>query len=160
MSTIIDYARKERAAELVGHCAACIDAERYAELESFFADDCSYRVTSYEAWQQGLPIGFMRCTSKGMLIDRINSMRDANIFEPHRYRHLLGTTLVREAGEDRLRTETSFAVIRVMESGDSGLFVSGVYHDTLVEIDGELRIGERVVVLDSSRIDTLIVIPV
>ena len=33
-------------------------------------------------------------------------------------------------------------------------------HTITFEIDGELRIGERVVVLDSSRIDTLIVIPV
>jgi anthranilate 1,2-dioxygenase small subunit len=47
-----------------------------------------------------------------------------------------------------------------MESGDSSLFLSGVWYDEIVETTQGLRFRKKVAVLDSSRVDTLIVVPV
>jgi len=145
---------------LIGAYADCIDNEHYDKLPDFFTDDCRYRITTYEAYRAKMPIGILECSTKGMLVDRLNSMRDANIFEPQRYRHLLSTSLATRAADGTLTVRTGFAIIRIVQSGESGLFLSGNYHDTVVAHAGELRFRERLVVLDSSRVDTLLVIPI
>jgi len=53
-----------------------------------------------------------------------------------------------------------FSVIRIMESGDSSLFVSGVWESEIVESTDGLLFRKNIAVLDSSRVDTLIVVPV
>ena len=46
-----------------------------------------------------------------------------------------------------------------MRDGRMDLFATGRYLDTLVEETGSLKFRERLVVCDSSRIDTLLAIP-
>ncbi|MGF6643290.1 aromatic-ring-hydroxylating dioxygenase subunit beta [Paraburkholderia sp. GAS82] len=140
--------------------ADCIDEERYQEWPDFFEDVCFYQITTREARRKSLPIGIIQCNSKGMLIDRINSMKKANIFEPQRYRHLLGALHVETTEDGTIRTRMGFAVVRIMESGDSMLFLSGVWHDEIVETTEGLLFREKIAVLDSSCVDTLIVVPV
>jgi 3-phenylpropionate/cinnamic acid dioxygenase small subunit len=140
--------------------ADCIDEERYEEWPSFFEDQCFYQITTREARLKSLPIGIIQCNSKGMLIDRINSMKRANIFEPQRYRHLLGALHVEPAQNGTIRARMGFCIVRNLESGDSMLFLSGIWHDEIVETPDGLRFREKIAVLDSSRVDTLIVIPV
>jgi anthranilate 1,2-dioxygenase small subunit len=50
-------------------------------------------------------------------------------------------------------------VVRIMRDGAMDLFATGRYLDVLVEVGDALRFRERVVVCDSSRIDTLLAIP-
>jgi len=47
----------------------------------------------------------------------------------------------------------------VMRGGAMDLFATGRYVDTMVEDGGVLRFRERLVVCDSSRVDTLLAIP-
>ena len=63
------------------------------------------------------------------------------------------------AGEEAYRARTGFAVVRTMQNGESGVFLSGRYLDRIVFEAGAAKFRERVVVCDSGRIDTLIVIP-
>jgi hypothetical protein len=51
--------------------------------------------------------------------------------------------------------------VRIMHTGESLLFVSGVYRDRIVleGADAIPRFAERIVVLDSRQIDTLLAIP-
>ena len=58
-----------------------------------------------------------------------------------------------------MRVETPFLVVRIMRDGRMDLFATGRYLDALVTDAGALRFRERVVVCDSSRIDTLLAIP-
>jgi anthranilate 1,2-dioxygenase small subunit len=51
-------------------------------------------------------------------------------------------------------------VVRILESGDSMLFLSGIWRDEIVESAAGLRFRKKVAVLDSGRVDTLIVVPV
>ena len=95
-----------------------------------------------------------------MLQDRIASLRRANIYEPHYYRHLVSGTRLRRAESTGWRFFTNFQVIRTMKSGEMTLFAVGFFDDLVVESDGQLRFQEKTVVCDSSRIDTLLVIPI
>jgi 3-phenylpropionate/cinnamic acid dioxygenase small subunit len=140
--------------------ADCIDEERYDKWPEFFEDVCFYQITTREAHRNSMPIGIIQCNSKGMLIDRISSMRKANIFEPQRYRHLLGALHVEATDDGAIRARMGFGVVRILESGDSMLFLSGVWHDEIVETAEGLRFRKKIAVLDSSRVDTLIVVPV
>ena len=58
------------------------------------------------------------------------------------------------------RVLTSFNVTRVMKTGEVSLFSVGTYDDLFTEVDGELLIRERNVLLDSRNLDTLLVIPI
>jgi len=137
----------------------CIDQDDLENWPAFFTDDCLYRITSRENYTRGLPAGFFYCSGRGMLQDRIASLRRANIYEPHYYRHLVSGTRWQCAGSTEWRFFTNFQVIRTMKSGEMTLFAVGFFDDLVVECDGQLRFQEKTVVCDSSRIDTLLVIP-
>ena len=47
-----------------------------------------------------------------------------------------------------------------METGDTTIFMSGVYHDVLIPQDDGWAFKEKIVVADSAAIDTLLAIPV
>ena len=64
------------------------------------------------------------------------------------------------AGEgSAVRAQTSFIVARIMQSGETTLFATGRYHDHVVLDDREARFVEKIVILDSRLIDTLLAIP-
>jgi 3-phenylpropionate/cinnamic acid dioxygenase small subunit len=94
-----------------------------------------------------------------MLHDRVTALRIANIYERHGYRHIVGLPVIGEPGDDGLATETPFLVARIMRDGRTDLFATGIYVDRIRDEGGHLRFAERHVVCDSSRFDTLLVIP-
>ena len=140
--------------------AECIDEGRLEEWPAFFAEKCHYRITTREGYRNKWPAGIMTCEGRGMISDRILSLRRANIYEAQIYRHL--TSCMRIKGEEQggWRVHTNFAVIRTMRTGEMIVFVAGFYDDLVIEQDGKLLYRERIVVLDSERIDTLLAIPI
>ncbi len=50
-------------------------------------------------------------------------------------------------------------VARIMHTGETMLFATGRYQDRIVFDDGEARFAEKIVILDSRLIDTLLAIP-
>ena len=46
-----------------------------------------------------------------------------------------------------------------MHGGETTLFATGRYHDHVVDDDGRPRFAEKIVILDSRLIDTLLAIP-
>ncbi|WP_415749353.1 aromatic-ring-hydroxylating dioxygenase subunit beta [Caballeronia sp. J97] len=139
--------------------ARCIDDGDLTQWPDFFVGECAYKVTTAENHKRGLEAGLIYAASRGMLIDRIASLRDANIYERHAYRHLLGQPyIVSESGEE-VRSETSFMVARIMRDGTTSLFVTGRYLDVYVRHEDSVKLRERIAVCDSSRIDTLLALP-
>ena len=67
--------------------------------------------------------------------------------------------LVTPGVEGMVEAQTSFMVARVMHSGEIMLFATGRYHDRIVLDGGEPRFAEKLVILDSRLIDTLLAIP-
>jgi anthranilate 1,2-dioxygenase small subunit len=94
-----------------------------------------------------------------MVRDRVAALRRANIYERQSYRHIVGMPAI--LGEDggAVRAETPFLVARIMRDGTTDLFATGRYLDLLVEEAGALRFRERIAVCDSSKVDTLLAIP-
>ena len=155
-----DAALRLRIEDLQTEYAHCIDDDRLEDWPGFFTDDGRYRIVTRENFELGMAIGLMYCDGKGMLEDRIAALRVANVYEPHVYRHVVGAArlLGEEAGAHRVAA--SFAVIRTMASGEMSVFGCGRYVDRIVEAGGGLRFAERIVVLDSRRVDTLLVVPI
>lgn len=140
--------------------AACIDADRLEAWPDFFADQCLYKITTADNHRRGYAAGIMFADSKAMLTDRIAALREANIYERQRYRHILGMPLLHASRDGLVAAETPFLVVRTMRDGQMDLFATGVYLDKVATAgDGSLRYVERVVVCDSQRFDTLVAIP-
>jgi anthranilate 1,2-dioxygenase small subunit len=148
-----------RVAQLNAEYARAIDDDRLEDWPEFFAEQCLYTITSADNHRQGLPAGLMYADSKGMLLDRVAALRKANIYERQSYRHVIGQSAILIESGDGVRTETPFLVVRIMRDGKMDLFATGRYLDAVVEEAGKLRFRERLVVCDSSRVDTLLAIP-
>lgn len=149
-----------RVDQLLTDYANCIDDERYEEWPTFFTDKCLYKLISRDNHRRGMNFGFIYCDNRGMLRDRITSMKSANVFEPHTYRHIMNRPAIQELEDGVLAVRTSYMLVRVMHDGAHELFSTGVYEDKVVEEDDRLLFKERVVVCDSSCIDALLVIPI
>ena len=155
----MNFEHVARVADLNARYADAIDADRLEAWPDFFLDDGHYRITTAENVAQGLPLSIMYATSRTMLRDRVTALREANVYEGQRYRHVLGTPLIVSEG-DGVRARTGFMVARVMRTGDTMLFATGCYEDRVVlGAQGDARFAEKTVVLDSRQIDTLLAIP-
>jgi anthranilate 1,2-dioxygenase small subunit len=107
-----------------------------------------------------MPASFFYCSGRGMLHDRVLALRRANIYEPHYYRHLVsGTRLVCQEPTE-WRFYTNFQVIRTMKTGEMSVFAVGLFNDLIVASETQVLFKEKIVVCDSSRVDTLLVIPI
>lgn len=145
--------------ELIGDYVERIDEDRLEEWPDLFTDPCRYLIISRANHAAGLRQGVMYAASRGMLLDRVFSLRRANIFEPHRYRHVVGPIRLKAIEGGTAVAHSNFLTLRIMHDGATTLFASGVYQDRIDISTTPYRFSERVVVLDSDRIDTLLAIP-
>jgi anthranilate 1,2-dioxygenase small subunit len=138
-----------------------IDDNKLEAWPDFFTADGRYRVTTADNYEKGLPLALIYATSRAMLRDRVRSLRDANVYEAQRYRHVIGPALIRAEGEREVHAQTSFMVARIMHTGESTLFATGRYRDHIVldAVGAGVHFAEKVVILDSRLIDTLLAIP-
>ncbi len=139
--------------------ASAIDDNRLEDWPGVFTEVCFYRITTAHNHARGLPAGLVYADSRQMLADRVLSLRKANIYERQTYRHLVG--LPRVTGEEggALQVRTSFAVLRIMRTGETDIFASGVYLDEVVREGDKSLLQRRDVICDSQRIDTLLALP-
>jgi anthranilate 1,2-dioxygenase small subunit len=137
----------------------CIDDGPLESWPDFFADECVYRITTADNHRNGLPAGLIWADSKGMLTDRVSALREANIYERHAYRHIIGQPAIMAERGDEVDSETSFLVVRITGDGPSDVFATGRYVDTYAIVDEKVLLRSRVVVCDSSEIDTLLALP-
>jgi anthranilate 1,2-dioxygenase small subunit len=145
--------------ELIAAYAECIDDDRLEEWPDFFVEDCRYLITSRQSHEKGYRHGVVYAASRGMLADRILALRRANIFEPHRYRHIVGPIRIGKIENGVAEIRSNFITVRIMHDGEMSLFAAGRYLDQIAVAAEPYRFIERLVILDSEKIDTLLVIP-
>jgi 3-phenylpropionate/cinnamic acid dioxygenase small subunit len=147
---------------LLSRYVHAIDDDRLEEWPGFFVEKGRYRITTAENYERGLPLSIIYADSRAMLADRVSALRHANIYEAQRYRHAVSSTLVERVNADTARANSNFHIVRIMHTGESMLFASGRYLDRirLNGEGGEAMFEERIVVLDSRAIDTLLAIPI
>jgi anthranilate 1,2-dioxygenase small subunit len=145
--------------ELIAEYAERIDEDRLEEWPDLFTDPYRYLVISRSNHEAGMRQGIVYCASRGMMMDRVFAIRRANLFEPHRYRHVISPIRVKSAAEGVATVQSHFMVARIMADGTTMLFATGRYLDK-IDVSGSVyRFKERIVVLDSDKIDTLLAIP-
>ena len=157
--TFEEVAQRLEIEQLYTDYSQCLDADRLETWPDFFTDDCRYRVTSAENYEAGLPLGIIYATSKNMLRDRVGALREANIYEPQRYRHFVSCPTIVAADGGTVEAAANLLVVRIMQDGAMSLFAVGRYLDRIRRDGDGWKFADKTVVLDSRQIDTLLAIP-
>ena len=144
--------------QLLARYVHAIDDDRLEEWPAFFVAAGRYRITTAENHARGLPLCMVQADSQAMMRDRIAALRHANIYEAQGYRHTVSSTLVKPLGGETFEAVSNFIVVRIMHDGASALFASGRYVDR-IRLAGEAKFEDKLVILDSRRVDTLLAIP-
>jgi len=144
--------------DLITAYAHDIDDDELESWPNYFTEDGTYTILTRENMAAGLPMGIMHCQGRGMMADRIKAMQTANIFEEHTYCHILGRSQINRHDQG-FEGRTNFTVLRTMQEGRTETFAVGKYLDLFTVTDGETLIVERKVVLESRRVDILLVRP-
>ncbi len=159
MLETVDPAIQFRIDQFLAEYAHRLDDGLIDDWPGFFAEDGLYQVTTRENEAAGYPIGILLCEGLGMMQDRVLAMKTANVFEPHVYCHILGRPALRVESPGIFAARSNFSVVRTMENGAVELFATGKYVDRIAWGDGQPRFKARRVILDSRRIDVLLVFP-
>ncbi|HLH78582.1 MAG TPA: aromatic-ring-hydroxylating dioxygenase subunit beta [Candidatus Binataceae bacterium] len=138
----------------------CIDDDRLEEWPAFFTEQCRYQIISAENYTRKLPVGVFFADSRAMLSDRVAALRQANIYEAQRYRHLVGATLISARHGEIVTAQSNYQVVRVLQDGSTMIFSVGRYLDRINLNRGAPLFEEKLVVFDNRRIDTLLAIPI
>jgi 3-phenylpropionate/cinnamic acid dioxygenase small subunit len=156
---LAEIGRRLELQDLYTAYADCLDSDALELWPEFFIEDCRYRIASAQNYEAGLPLGLIYATSKDMLRDRVSALREANIYEPQRYRHIVSGIRIAGGQDGAFDTGANFVVIRTMQDGAMTVFAAGRYIDRVVHRDEQWLFARKEVVLDSRQIDTLLAIP-
>lgn len=150
---------KTRIADFLIDYAHDIDDDNLEAWPDYFAEDAVYQIIPRESFENDLPLGVLYCEGRGMMVDRIDALRTANIFEPHTHCHVLGAPRIRDAGNRLYTARTNFTVIRTKQDGAMDIFAAGKYVDEITFKDDRPLFRDRRVVIESHRVDILLVKP-
>jgi anthranilate 1,2-dioxygenase small subunit len=145
---------------LAHHYVSALDNDRLEEWPNFFTEDCHYEIIPKENFDAGLKASVIYCTNQKMLRDRVVSLRHANIYEKHTYRHMISGLVLGEEHDGQIMTTCSYVVILTNQAGESVVYQTGAYHDTVVRSDGVLKYSRKVAVYDTLRVQTLLATPI
>jgi anthranilate 1,2-dioxygenase small subunit len=150
---------REAAIDLMDDYASLIDADRLEDWLDLFTEDATYRIVPRENFDRGLPAPLMLCTSKDMLRDRVLSLRQANEYNPHYDRHLVTNIRAKADGAESVRIEAHYLVLQTNLEGQSRLFSTGRYQDRARLEGGRLLFTEKLVIVDTFSVPTLLATP-
>ena len=159
MATEIEDDMRRQVEALHTRYIRVIDDDRLEEWPDLFTENCLYKIITRENFDQGMPLGIMECRGRGMLQDRVTGLRRINVYEPQRYLHQTSGLVVKRTDARNVKCRSNYLVVRTLAEGAMSLFSAGVYLDKVVVGADSAKFEERIVVTDSRRVDTLLVIP-
>ena len=133
-----------------------LDLDGWVDL---FTDACSYRVLPRENAERALPLGLINCDSKGMLKDRVKSLREANIYNIHWPRRIVGNVEILAADGDTVEAVANYVCLQTDQEGQTRLYSTGQYQDLLERTPSGLRLRRKTVLLDTFNVPNLLAIP-
>ena len=150
--------RVDRAAlyDLFAEYGALIDAAQYDKWLGLFAAECRYQIIPRENFDRGLPAALVFCDSRAMLEDRIRALREANKYNIHTDRHVIGLPRI---VNDALAVEVPFAVFQTDQEGETRLFATGLYRDRLETSGNNLKFCDKLILLDTFAVPSLLATP-
>ena len=151
---------REAITDLMADFCHFLDDDRLEEWLDFFTEDCMYKVLSRENEASDLPLELLSCRNKNMLRDRILSLREANIYNIHYDKHILGAVRILEEKNGDYHVQANYSLYQTNLDGVSELFSVGTYRD-LVVFDGGMPIfREKIAVVDTFGIPRLLSTPI
>ena len=150
---------KDAVGDLFSEYGHLIDADRLEEWLDLFVEDCTYQIVPRENHTRGMPLQLMLCENKNMLRDRVLSLRQANIYNIHIDRHLIGSPRYQGESAGLHSVEANYAVFQTDQDGQSRLFSVGQYVDRLVFENGAPKFKDKLVIADTAAIPTLLATP-
>ena len=145
--------------ELMSDYAELIDSDKLEQWVDLFTEDALYRVIARENVEQNLPAPIILCTNKNMLRDRITSLRNANEFNLHYDRHIVSNARVKPNSSDTWSVAASYVVFQTTLEGQSRLFSTGRYQDKVRREGDKFLFAEKVVIVDTFSVPTLLATP-
>lgn len=145
--------------DLYARYGALLDAGAYDDWLALFAAECSYHVVPRENWERGLPAALVFCDARAVLEDRIRALLEANRFNIHNDRHLIGLPRVTGSEAGGRLVEAPFAVCQSDQEGESRLFATGLYRDRIA-IEGDTpKFRDKLILLDTFAVPSLLSTP-
>ena len=146
---------------LIYEWARAIDENRVEAIADLLLPQGRYTVKSRFNHDRDLPMAIIDSHSAAQLRDRIKSMRIANIYEPHHYRHILSGVQIVDEENGVLQVRSNYLVVRTMAlDGDMKIFSTGQCQDEVVITPEGPKFKQRLFLYDSRIIETLLVIPI
>lgn len=137
-----------------------IDNDRLEEWPALFVEDCLYEIIPRENEDAGFPAPVMRCDNQRMLRDRVVSLRNANIFSPQNYRHFLSGLAIGASDDCSVDFTCNYLVINSNQAGQSLVYQTGRYLSRAVKTDDGWRFASKRCVFETSRVQTLLALPI
>ncbi|MEO8604905.1 MAG: aromatic-ring-hydroxylating dioxygenase subunit beta [bacterium] len=139
--------------------AAALDEGELDGWPALFTAACTYRIVPRDNFERGLPLALMHCESRGMLEDRVASLRRASVYAPRALRHLISGVRVLRSDGGVVHATANYAVLQTLSDHETTLFNTGRYLDELVREDGALLFRQRLVIFDSVLVPGSLVYP-
>ena len=149
----------EKIAVLNYRYAQALDDWRLDDWPNFFVDDGRYIIHPREYRDRGLEGYWIYSDSKRMMLDRVLSLKEVNLYNLHYDRHAISNVLVEEADGDVYIARSNYSVVQTNTAGKSAMFSVGEYFDQVVFVDGEPKFKEKIVVPDTFTVSPLVAIP-
>ena len=156
----IDAAVREHVERLVLDAAMFIDRDELDAWVDCFETDGRYIVMPRENRILGHPVGIIHCENRARIEDRIVCLRQANKYNPHFDRHILSASRINAVAHGVAEVETNFLVVQTTKTGESRLFCAGCYEDRIRIRGDTAKFAERIAVLDTFSVPTLLATPV
>jgi anthranilate 1,2-dioxygenase small subunit len=137
-----------------------LDDDRLEAWLDFFTEDCQYKVLSRENEAGNLPLELLSCRNKNMLRDRILSLREANIYNIHYDKHILGAVRILGEAAGGYRVQANYSLYQSNQDGITELFSVGTYRDLIVFEGGTPMFREKIAVADTFGIPRLLSTPI
>jgi anthranilate 1,2-dioxygenase small subunit len=145
---------------LIFEWARAIDENRVEAICELLTPQGRYTVTSRFNSDRQLPLAVIDCHSAAQLRDRIKSMRIANIYEPHHYRHMVSGVQIIGEEDGALMVRSNYLVVRTMDlDGNMMIYSTGQCLDRVEVTPEGVFFRSRKFIYDSRVIETLLVIP-
>ncbi len=151
---------REAISDLMADYVHCIDEDRLEDWLELFVEDCAYKILSRENVDAGYPLELMSCHSKAMLRDRILSLREANLYNIHTDKHVLGPVRVLSCSDGVWSVQANYSLYQTNNAGDTELFSVGTYRDQIVFGDGRPQFEDKVVVVDTFAVARMLSTPI
>jgi anthranilate 1,2-dioxygenase small subunit len=145
--------------ELEYRYARLLDDDRLEEWPELFVERGVYKVIPRENWHREPKLAILFCDSRAMMVDRIRSLRTANIYNLHYPRHVVTNVEVLGARDDEYDVAAAYTVYQTDLEGQTKLFSVGQYLDVITFREGGPRFREKVAICDTFNIPNLLAIP-